>query len=114
MEESISALETEKATIEEQIRQLEASIQDLYLGLGHTLNALEYQREKLHEYEQSSIHESVLWLGICGTKQKISHYEEDKQSMTSRINEYGSELNSCKERLKNIEVLIADSTVRDV
>jgi len=110
MEESNSALETEKATLEEQIRKLEAKIQDLYLGLGYTRDALDYQRKKMYEYECDGVDSSepCVW----GTKMKISHYEEDMHSMESRIRENNRELNSCKERLKDIEVRIADSAVQ--
>lgn len=106
MEKSLSALEAEKTALEERSHLLMAKIQDLYLGLGHTLNALEYQYEKQHELECNGNNASCQFAwdsSVWSTKQKISRYEEDKQSMISRIMEYSSELNSCKERLKNIE-----------
>jgi len=110
MEESISALETEKATIEEQIRKLEAKIQDLNLGLRHTRDALDYQREELYQFERDGFDSSAA--SVWKAQTKISRYEEDKDSLESRLWENNRELNSCKERLKDIEVLIADSTVQ--
>jgi len=115
MEESNSALEEEKAKLEERIRFLEAKILDQKKGLGYTRKALEEQYEELYELERNGPAAGLEFAwnsSVMGTKQKISHYEEDKQTMTSRIKEYSGELDSCKERLKEITVLIADSTVR--
>jgi len=114
MEESNLTLEAEKAKLKERIRQLEAKIQDLNLGLHHTQTALDGQREKLYELERNGTSASLRFAwesSVSGAQQKISSYEEDMNSLESRLQENNRELNSCKERLKNIEALIADSTV---
>jgi prefoldin subunit 5 len=110
MEESNSVLEEEKAELEERIRLLEEKIQDLNLGLHHTRNALDGQREKLYEFERDGFDSSAA--SVWKAQMKISRYEEDMNSLESRLRENNRELNSCKEWLKTIEVLIADSTVR--
>jgi len=88
MEESNQALEAEKAKLEEEIRRLEASNQDLTLGLRYTLEALEHQREK----------------PFGG---KAMRYEGDRDSMISKIHENNLKLDVCKVRLKEIERYLA-------
>jgi chromosome segregation ATPase len=106
MEESKSALEAEKAELEERIRRLEARIKDHKMGLNYTLSALSHQYEKLSDWECSGWPSS--WSGF--TQMKIEHYEDDKRSFISKIAENSRELDSCKARFKSVEELLCEAS----